>query len=315
MLVSITRRPPFIRWRRAGSGSRKAGAAVSGGRLDKLAYGLFQESFAGCAARLQRDPSIEAPAIELLSAEISGVPLVMPELGGRGSIERCFEGRRRFQLRDVFLRHQLAGPGIYLDIGANIGLTSIPHAIVQSFEAILAVEPEPYNFACLHYNVAANGLADRISLLQVAVGETSGPAGLKRRTRSGTHYLRAHRDDVTEDGRIVGVQMRTVDQIAQELTAPVGLIKCDTQGYEGHVLAGAVGLLRQRRTPWFVELWPAAILRAGGDIGRTVGLIQDSFRWFVDCRSPRPELRRIAQFESQVPAPQSNRFTDFILIP
>ena len=47
------------------------------------------------------------------------------------------------------------GGGDYIDVGANIGLTTIPVAQNPNVEC-LALEPEPSNFSYLTVNVAAN---------------------------------------------------------------------------------------------------------------------------------------------------------------
>ena len=58
---------------------------------------------------------------------------------------------------EMFLRHALASGGALIDIGANVGLTSIPHAILGDFHPVIAVEPELRNFMCLEANARANG--------------------------------------------------------------------------------------------------------------------------------------------------------------
>ena len=67
---------------------------------------------------------------------------------------------------------RLASPrAIIIDIGANIGTTTIPFAR-QSDCRVLAIEPIPEVFAVLCRNVADNGLCDRVVTIQSAILRT-----------------------------------------------------------------------------------------------------------------------------------------------
>src|SRR5580704_6882545 len=76
---------------------------------------------------------------------------------------------------------------VFVDIGANVGLFSLFVAATARIARILAIEPEPGNFARLAFNIAANpGLP--ITPLALALGETEGTAFimLNARDRGGT---------------------------------------------------------------------------------------------------------------------------------
>lgn len=66
---------------------------------------------------------------------------------------------------DFFTR---AGSGTYLDIGANIGLTTIPVA-QNPRVACKAFEPAPHNFRYLSHNVAANCPHGNVDLFNLAL--------------------------------------------------------------------------------------------------------------------------------------------------
>lgn len=51
---------------------------------------------------------------------------------------------------------------LLIDIGANIGTTSIPLALNNNISRIHAFEPDPNNFHLLEYNIHANNLGERI---------------------------------------------------------------------------------------------------------------------------------------------------------
>ncbi len=68
--------------------------------------------------------------------------------------------------------HRLASPhDVIIDVGANIGTTTIPFA-QQTDCRVIAVEPVPEVFAVLCRNVADNGLCDRVVAIQSAIFRT-----------------------------------------------------------------------------------------------------------------------------------------------
>ena len=89
------------------------------------------------------------PVYPVISGTVAGLRILLPDLGTIASLERRILERKSFQLKDVFLRSWMGGPGAYLDIGANVGLTCLPHAVLQDFSIIIAIEPETRNFECL----------------------------------------------------------------------------------------------------------------------------------------------------------------------
>ena len=80
----------------------------------------------------------------------------------------------------------MATGGALLDIGANIGLTLIPHAVLGDFHPVVAAEPEPRNFACLEWNIKANG-AEMICR-RAAVADKLGTLYLKIKPNPTQHH-------------------------------------------------------------------------------------------------------------------------------
>ena len=50
----------------------------------------------------------------------------------------------------------------FVDVGANIGTTTIPALLSHGFETAVAIEPEPENVRVLRMNVLLNDLEDRV---------------------------------------------------------------------------------------------------------------------------------------------------------
>lgn len=68
---------------------------------------------------------------------------------------------------------------VFLDIGANIGTSSI--AAVKRFGAgrAVSVEPSPDNVRLLHCNVALNDARDQVTVIQAAVSNSEGELQLE----------------------------------------------------------------------------------------------------------------------------------------
>src|SRR5579863_2394865 len=81
-------------------------------------------------------------------------------------------GRRKIwaaETNDVFVDFfARRGAGTYLDIGANIGLTTIPVARNRAVSC-LAFEPEPMNYGYLVQNVGRNCTHGNVSTFDVAL--------------------------------------------------------------------------------------------------------------------------------------------------
>ncbi len=101
---------------------------------------------------------------------------------------QMYEPPERAELAREIARVARSGrPFVFVDIGANVGLFSLFVAATARTARILAIEPEPGNFARLAFNIAANpGLP--ITPLALALGEAEGTAFimLNARDRGGT---------------------------------------------------------------------------------------------------------------------------------
>jgi FkbM family methyltransferase len=122
--------------------------------------------------------------------------------------------------------------GTILDIGANIGITSLDF-ITRIPELIIhAYEPNPITREVLRKNIEVNGLGDRIKLHDQAVGRAPGQLTL---------HLGDHSGIASGYGGSTGREAFQVPMIDLNaaLPGPVALLKIDTEGAEGDILEGA----------------------------------------------------------------------------
>jgi FkbM family methyltransferase len=143
------------------------------------------------------------------------------------------------------------------DVGANIGLYAIVVARHLTSGRVYAFEPDPVNAALLRRHLALNGVADRVEVIQAAAGEASGSASFVAAGSTLSSMVGTRWDD--PDLEVVTVPTVTLDEA---LPSGADILKIDTEGYEGHVLAGAAVLLsdpNRRPRLLVVEVHPEAM--------------------------------------------------------
>jgi FkbM family methyltransferase len=145
-------------------------------------------------------------------------------------------------------------PELVLDIGANIGTSTLELAAVFPGADLVAVEPEAGNYRLLTMNVASNALQQRVRTINAAVGEVEGTAVLAvDPSHPGGHTIGG------EGGVAVEVPVLRLDQIADGSVST--FIWMDVQGYEGHAMRSLGGLAKH---PAMLEFWPRHLKAAGG---------------------------------------------------
>ena len=160
-----------------------------------------------------------------------------------------------------------------LDIGANIGTTSITILLANALSKAIAVEPVPANFELLQQNVQNNQLTQRIRIKQLAISDQAGTVTMELNdSLHGDHRVRmanaaTHPQDFFQESSrpTVAVQSIPLDQLlSQESIAPseIGLVWMDVQGHEGHVIKSGHQLFAQK-PPTLIELWKYGIERSG----------------------------------------------------
>lgn len=163
-----------------------------------------------------------------------------------------------------------------LDIGANIGTTTVP--LVTRFGAahVHAFEPAPLNWRRLAQNIAGNGLEGRATAHRLAVSDHVGSVEF---AVSGRNAGSSHVAAPGETGTLV--ECASIDSlVARGIIEPdrVGLVWIDVEGHEAAVLAGAASL---DGVPFVIEYQP----RLHPDLDRLHAQLADRFRRVFDLGS------------------------------
>ena len=193
------------------------------GRLAGLLIHLLPKAPSGYVADLR-----EGGTVELLYREAIGSSVLL-----YGS----FEGAE--------IRHLLgyveAGT-VAIDVGANVGIFTIPLAKAVADGRVVAFEPHPGNVQRLTSNIARNKLSN-VEVIQAAAGDFEGTIELRVAADPAFHSIATSETTEGEQGRL-SIRQRRIDLVWNEFGQPVvSAIKIDVEGEEIRVLSGCEDLL------------------------------------------------------------------------
>ena len=175
--------------------------------------------------------------------------------------------------------------GIFVDVGAHIGTTTLSAILHHGFAQAVALEPAPENFLLLRLNVLANGLETAVRTLELAASSSEGIAELDVGSPgSECHAIVA---GGREGRRTHRVPTTTIDALAaQGIIEPsrVGLLWMDVEGHELDVLDGASTILEQG-VPIAMELCPEKLAHAGR-LESASDVLRAHYTHVLDLRKP-----------------------------
>src|SRR6266567_762554 len=148
--------------------------------------------------------------------------------------------------------------GVFVDVGANLGLTTLNVLAALPSTRVFAFEPGFRQAELLSKTISANGLTRQVTSYRVALGETAGTrlfAVHDRRFDAFDGFVDTGRAPLR---RIVKVETQTLDGWWHAAHCPpVGVIKLDTEGSELWILRGAVELVARLQPIIVLEIQPA----------------------------------------------------------
>ncbi|WP_084673819.1 FkbM family methyltransferase [Methylobacterium sp. WSM2598] len=182
------------------------------------------------------------------------------------------------KLKEFFDKN--GGVGYYLDIGANIGLTTIP--IAQSYPNVhcFAFEPEPHNFMNLEINTKINCRHANYKLFRLALFKENSnlqfeiaPENLgDHRIRIGGNFI----GDIGEHLRpVINVEAVPLNDFAAHIKTPLA-VKIDVQGAEPFVFEGGKDVLKKAGII-ILEWWPYTMKRMKADPDIIFEFIKSNF--------------------------------------
>ena len=144
----------------------------------------------------------------------------------------------------------VADDGLVVDVGANIGITTLIAAGRTPRRTVYSIEAGPDVYARLAENIAANHLTS-VHAYQFAVGSQAGTVAFTEFSAYG-HVTVG--DEHNARGSHIAVTMRTLDEfIETEQITSVDLVKIDVEGFERNVLEGYITAEERDRPLFYVE--------------------------------------------------------------
>jgi FkbM family methyltransferase len=217
--------------------------------------------------------------------------------------------------------------GTLIDVGANIGTTTIPALRRHHFAQAVACEPEPRNRFLLKLNLVANDLQREVQICPAAIADSDGEVEfLVSERKSGMHEVHS-RDSPLPDWTREPYETITVRQVALDTVAgqgvfdpdDVALLWMDAEGHEGHILRGGESLT-ERGVPVVMELNPDALGRHGG-LEFVKEVAQARYTHYVRLRQARGrtemrfDLEPTDQLVEEIDwLSREDRFTDVLLV-
>jgi FkbM family methyltransferase len=163
-------------------------------------------------------------------------------------------------LECAWLERNLRPGQTFLNVGANVGYHVVRASqIVGPAGKVIAVEPEPVNFAFLLANIALHDLRNVVPI-RCAAGPRAATLRLYRGDdNSGDNRLTPFPEASTS----VKVSVVRMDRLLAGERIDVALI--DTQGADHEVVAGMTGLFPDALIPMIVEFVPSWLRERGID--------------------------------------------------
>lgn len=201
----------------------------------------------------------------------------------RGDYERMY-----MQAALEYLENEghLCAGRTFVDIGANIGTSTVDALVNFTFGRAICFEPDSRNLKLLSMNLILNDLTGRAATFPFALSSEDSLAILDRSpTNFGDSRISKpiHAGETPTGDR--GVVCRKLDSLVDDGTISledVGLIWLDTQGHDGFVMKGAEKVL-ESGIPVVVEYWPEG-LRSNHCLELLEEAVRRCYRRVVDLR-------------------------------
>jgi FkbM family methyltransferase len=154
-------------------------------------------------------------------------------LGMHGATQSHYFGLGEF-CEMAFVLHLLREGDLFVDIGANVGCYAVLGAKICRAN-VICFEPAQETLPHLSANILANGIEDRVTVHECALGDRDGEVAFTIGLDSVNHVS----DENDVNSRQVPV--RRLDNIMLGLHPT--MMKIDVEGFEDSVIAGAAMLL------------------------------------------------------------------------
>jgi len=206
--------------------------------------------------------------------------------------------------------------GVFVDVGANIGTSSIYALKSGHFSSALCIEPSPENIRFLRANLILNGLDRDVIIQNAAATFDEGEIDLYLNKNNCGDHRAWQSDQERQSIKIRGAPLDTLIREAGIDFSTISMVWVDTQGYEPFVFAGAPDLLTSS-VPILCEFWPWGLARSSS-VERMTDALKTYFTTFYDLAEDRARVQRIEAIDdlahSLLKTDHGGSHTDVLLI-
>lgn len=225
-------------------------------------------------------------------------------------------------------QHHGIQTGVFLDVGANIGTSSIQASEFANVDRCIALEPSSQSYALLMANIFLNRLQDKVFAHKCAAGEIQATNKLRLSPLgSGDDRLRKGGHSVDfEWGSVGGDLMQTedvstvvIDEFLDKELGDIRYVWIDVQGYEYYVLKGCDRLLSRDDISVQIEYWPHGLMETHS-LELLNQYLAENFSGYVDMNEyaetggGRYDIGEISSLADKLTRVNKNFCTDLFLI-
>lgn len=146
----------------------------------------------------------------------------------------------------IFLQSNLREGDVYIDIGANVGTTTLVAAkAVGDTGVVICFEPNKKTYKALTANIKKNCYCN-ILAKQCALGSKEGAVLFSDKNNDDMNRVSVERNGIS-------VQLATLDSYTDHINN-IRLVKIDVEGYEMEVLQGAIQTLKKTEMVFFESI-------------------------------------------------------------
>lgn len=173
--------------------------------------------------------------------------------------------------------------GIFLDVGANIGTTSLAATKYSQVIEVIAIEPSSENFSLLQCNIYLNKLHNKIRGINAVCSDKNGIANLLISPVLPSDNRVINKNN-KEGANVESIVSLTIDSIVKNIENKISFMWIDVQGYEYYVLSGAKNLIsRSKNLALYIEFWPSG-LKETNSLDLLCQFCKKNFTKFIDIK-------------------------------
>ena len=232
---------------------------------------------------------------------------VIADLRDWGGRWHYYRGRYYDKLNQLIIRSFLTSGGLYIDIGANLGMhTLLASRVVGKTGRVYAVEPNPKSYALLSTHLAINN-CNNVVPKHCALSDDTAELELNCPVmHSGTASLRPIGINAAHaEYNVAAVQSYTGDELLNECDrATQTVVKIDVEGWEQKVVNGMSQFLKETlHVVVSMEITPEWLREANGSMDELFAQMTEMGYWLW---MPRLEFRSglfspLLRFSTNVP--------------